>query len=349
MPSLSRSGPKMFFDEVRREPIVPGGDRRVRGEDGAVGDFAEGFVEREAVVAHPLANHFERRERAVAFVEVIDAGHDVERAERLHAADAEHQLLADAGSHVAAVEPRRQLAVLRAVAVDVAIEQIQRHAADVHQPDLGHQPAVAGFDRNGDLLVVGADRRRHRQVFDSRVEVFFLLEAVAIEMLLEIALVVEQADGHERHGQAAGALDVVAGEHAQAARVDRHRFVQAELGGEIGDRPRAEDAGFAGTPGVARVVQVFLEPAMGLVDARVEHHLGRPLGELLGRHLGEHDDRIVVDLSPLDRIQVAKQVDDFRVPAPPQVRGQCQAFVVERLRSDFGPVLPFDIFARSHR
>ena len=71
---------------------------------------------------------------------------------------------------------------------------------------------------------------------------------------------------------------------------------------------------------------------MGLVDARVEHHLGRPLGQLLGRHLGQQDDRIVVDLPPLDRIEVAKQVDDFRVPAPPQVLRQCQALVVQCLR-----------------
>ncbi len=88
---------------------------------------------------------------------------------------------------------------------------------------------------------------------------------------------------------------------------------------------------------------------MGLVDARIEHHFGRAFGELLRRHLGQQHDRIVVNLPPFDWIQIAKQVHDLRVPAPPQVLGQCQAFVIESLRSDFGPVLPFDIFARSHR
>ena len=48
---------------------------------------------------------------------------------------------------IAAVEPAGQLAVLRAVAFDVAIEQVQPHAADVHQPDLGEQRPGAGVDR----------------------------------------------------------------------------------------------------------------------------------------------------------------------------------------------------------
>ena len=77
---------------------------------------------------------------------------------------------------------------------------------------------------------------------------------------------------------------------------------------------------------------------MGLVDAAVEHHLGGPLGQLLGRHLGQQRDRIVVDLPPPDRIEVAEQVDDFRMPAPPQVRGQGQALVVERLRRQLGEI-----------
>ena len=177
MPSLSRSGPKCSSIRFGVEAIVAGGHGRVRGEDGVLGDFAERFVERQPVVGHPLADHFQRGERAVAFVQVIDAGHDAQRPQRLHAADAEHQLLANAGPHVAAVEPRGQLAVLRAVAVDVAIEQVQRHAADVHQPDLGQQPAVAGFDRDRDRLAVGADRRLHRQVLDARVEILFLLDS----------------------------------------------------------------------------------------------------------------------------------------------------------------------------
>ena len=50
MPSLSRSGPKMLFDQAAVEAVVPGRHRRVRGEHRVLGDFAQRFVERQAVV-----------------------------------------------------------------------------------------------------------------------------------------------------------------------------------------------------------------------------------------------------------------------------------------------------------
>ena len=69
-----------------------------------------------------------------------------------------------------------------------------------------------------------------------------------IEMLPEIALVVEQADADQRNAEVGGALDVVAGEHAEAAGINRQRLVQAELGGEIGHRPRPQHAGVPALP-----------------------------------------------------------------------------------------------------
>ena len=53
---------------------------------------------------------------------------------------------------------------------------------------------------------------------------------------MEVALRIHEADADERHAEVAGFLAVIAGEHAEAAGVDRQRLVQRELGGEIGDR-----------------------------------------------------------------------------------------------------------------
>ena len=164
------------------------------------------------------------------------------------AADAQHQFLADSGAVVAAVEPAGQLAVFGAVALDVAVEQVELDPADVHQPDLGQQAAGAGVDLDGDRLAVGPQGRLHGQVLDLGVEILLLLVAVRVQVLLEIALVVEQADGHQRHAQPAGTLDMVAGEHAQAAGVDGHRFVDAELEREVGHRLGAEHAGVGLAP-----------------------------------------------------------------------------------------------------
>ena len=294
----------------------------------SLGHLAQRRVEAHAVVLHPRADGFQRGERAVAFVEVIHARRDAQGLQRPHAAHAGHQFLADAGAIVAAVEPGGQLAVLGTVARHVAIQQVKLHPADAHQPHLGQQLAGAGVDADGDRLAVGAQGGLHRQVLDLRIEILFVLPAVDVEMLLEIALVVEQPDGHQRHAQPAGALDVVARKHAQAAGVDRHRLVDAELQREIGHRLRAEHAGVGSAPR-RRFAHVFLQPAIGLIDAAVEHQFGRPHLQPLGRELREQGDGVVVELPPADGVEVAEEVDDLGVPTPPQISGQGDALVVQ--------------------
>ena len=79
---------EVLLDQAAVEAVVAGGHGRVRGEDGVLGDVAQGVVEAQAVVLHPLANRFERGERAVAFVQVVDARRDAQRRQRPHAADA---------------------------------------------------------------------------------------------------------------------------------------------------------------------------------------------------------------------------------------------------------------------
>ena len=88
---------------------------------------------------HSFADRLERGEGAVTFVEVEHARRNSQRPQRLDAADAEHQLLANPRAMVAAVQAARQLAILRPAFFDVAVEQIQANAADLHQPDLGEQ------------------------------------------------------------------------------------------------------------------------------------------------------------------------------------------------------------------
>ena len=75
------------------------------------------------------------------------------------------------------------------------------------------------------------------------VGVALLLPAVGVERLAEVAVPVEEADADERHAEVAGRLEVVAGEHAEAAGVLGERLGDAELGREVGDR--AQRAGRA--------------------------------------------------------------------------------------------------------
>ena len=190
-------------------------------------------------VVHPPPHQLERGERAVPLVQMHDAGRDAERRERADAADAEQQLLADADALIAAVQPRRQLAVLGAVAVHVGVEQQERVAADRDPPDAGDDPSGPRLDLDGDRHAV-ARGRLHRQLPMIDVDVLLALPAVAVEPLPEVALVVVQADADERDAEVGRALEMVAGQDAEAAGVDRHRLVQAELGREVRDRPGAQ-------------------------------------------------------------------------------------------------------------
>ena len=108
-------------------------------------------------------------------------------------------------------------------------------------PDLG--------DPDGDVQVAtrqldGHRQRQARRVLDPAerqaaqvvVGVVVLLVAVGVDRLAEVALAVEQPDADRRQGHVAGGLHVVAGEDAEAARIDPERLVEAVLGAEVGDR-----------------------------------------------------------------------------------------------------------------
>ena len=146
---------EVLFDQLCREAVVARRHRRVRREHDLRGDPPHRLVEIDPLDLHPPTDQLQRRKRAVAFVEVHDTGRDAERGQRLHAADAEQQLLADAHALIAAVQPRRQLAILRAVAFDVRIEQQQRVAADGRLPDARHDPSGARLDLDGDRRAGG--------------------------------------------------------------------------------------------------------------------------------------------------------------------------------------------------
>ena len=146
------------------------------------------------------------------------------------------------------------------------------------------------------------------------IQVVLVLPAVAIEPLPEVALVVVQPDADQRHAEIGRRLDVIAGEDAEAAGVDRQRLVQAELGGEVRDRARAEHAGVAAAPRVAGP-EVLLHPAVGVVDAAVQRELRRALLQVVDRDVLEQGDRVVAHLAPRHRIELAEQCRSYPRPS----------------------------------
>ena len=110
----------------------------------------------------------------------------------------------------------------------------------------------ARVDGDGDRRAVGRAPAESAATRLVDVDVVLVLPAVAVEPLPEVALVVVEPDADERNAEVGGALDVIAGQNAEAARIDRQRLVQPELGGEVRDRPRPQHAGVARAPRVLR-------------------------------------------------------------------------------------------------
>ena len=172
----------------------------------------------------------------MAFIEVPRGGRDAQGAERPDATDTQDQLLVQAHLAAADVEGMGDGPVALVVEGRVRVQQQQRHAADLDHPD-GHldRPAwqLHGHREWVAHLVRDPLQRQQGHV---QVRIRVLLVPIGVDGLPEVAMAVEQSDGHERQGHVRGGLAVVACQHAQAAGVDAQRFVQPELGAEVGDR-----------------------------------------------------------------------------------------------------------------
>ena len=250
----------------------------------------------------------------MALVGVEHLGLDADGLQRPHAADAEQDLLAQPVLDVAAVQPVGDLADLVGVLLDVGVEEVQRHPADARLPHLGHERHAGQVDLDPDAV---ARRQRHDVGVEQRVAL--LLPAVGVEALAEVAVAVEQADADERDAQVAGRLEVVAGEHAQAARVLGDGLGDAELGREVGDEvERAVALGLE--PAVA--LEVALQLAVDLAEEPLEPGVAGEGVEPLAGHEAEEADGVVDAGVPQVGVDPAEQVAGLVVPRPPQVEGQ---------------------------
>ena len=309
------------------EPVDARGHRGVGREHGGRAHRGQGLVPRHRLGpvrrVHELRDPLDAQEPGVALVAVEDLrggrpGQPGEGPQRPDPAHPEEQLLLEPVVAAAAVEAVRDVAGVVVVVRDVGVEQQQGDAADVGPPDVGGQGAAVGQGQ-GDPDRVPVLLPQQRQGHAVRVEhgVGLLLPRVAGQGLLEVAVLVEQADAHHRHAEVRGALEVVAGEDPQPARVLGEHGGDTVLGGEVGDGPRGVLRLRLLVPQV--VGEVALEIGVQLLDPA---HRGRVLGDLLDLLPGEGAeelDGVPVDRVPGLRVQLGEQLFGGPVPGPAEV------------------------------
>ncbi len=172
-------------------------------------------------------------------------------------ADAEQHLLLQPVLASTAVQPVGDRPCGVVVLGHVGVEQQQRHASHVRLPHVCHEAAATG-QLDDDLAgrAVGLAELGQRQLVRVQDRVVLGLPPVRGERLLEVAALVEQADTGDGHAEVGRALEVVAGEDPETARVLRQDRRDAELRAEVGDGRR-------------RVIVQALVPA-GLGQVRVQ-------------------------------------------------------------------------------
>ncbi len=179
---------EVFFNQIGRKAVVAGGHRSVGGKDHFPGNLIGCGVEVQAFFLHAIAHRLQDRETAVPFVEVKDARRNAHGLQCAKAADAQEQLLPNTRARVSAVQARAQFQVLRCIARHLGVEQQQVTPSDLDSPDLGAYGAAAGFNFDHHRFPVVADGKFHGKLVDVGVEVLFLLPAVLVQALQEVAL-----------------------------------------------------------------------------------------------------------------------------------------------------------------
>ncbi len=281
----------------------------MRREDAPLACRGERVVERLARGDAP-SGELERGERRVPLVEVEDAGLDAERVQHAYGADPEEAVLAEPRERVALVEARGDPAVDRVVLVELRVEEVERHAADLRAPDVEGDLAAEERERQPQRRAVGRSHLDRREVLGDDLRPVLVLEPVPVDALLEVALPVEEADADHRDGEVAGLLEDVARERAEAARVDGQRGVDPELRAHEHDRAvEAVDRPLGAHP-------VLLEHAREALDPLARRCVA---GEAVRRVRGEVPELThgvaAVDL-PGVRVERAEELGPVRIPRP---------------------------------
>src|SRR5438874_983875 len=188
----------------------------------------------------------------------------------------------------------------------------------------------------------------HRQLFATVLRIDLELPPAGVDVLASEALPVQKADGDERKAEVAGGLQVVAGEYAEAARVDRQALGDAELQREVGDGERRLRVHEAWVTVVVLVVRL----ARGLERLLDLLALAGFLDACFAQ-LRQQEHRVFSRRLPQFGVQSAEESFYSRLPGPQQVVGELLEFLHSprglpsgSLAGFFAPLRPLSVVDR---
>ena len=306
---------EVLHHELVAEALVAGVNGRMRGEHAARADDFASFLEAQVVTVHEIADALEDEEGGVPFIHVVDGRRDAELVQEHDAAHAEEDFLTDAEIPVRHVQAVRDLTVIGGIFGQIGVHEVELDGTHAHKPDPGEEPALRELQADLKRIACAVPDELHGKLGDIVLRVDGDLPAVLVDLLFKVAVAVEEADGHQRDIEIAGALQMVAGEHAETAGIDGQGLVQAVFRGEVGDGRLGRDRALR----VHGTGHVLIEiPERVLIEGKVGG-VGDEIRDGFVRGFLKAGERVVSGAFPDLGIEAYEERPARGMPAPPEV------------------------------
>src|SRR6516225_1439444 len=334
---MSRVVAEVAFHLLRREIVMTGLDWSVSSEDKTGRCEFPALSEGELVGVHQMPDAFQGEKSRVALIHMINGGLEAEGFKRAIAADPKDDFLPDAHLTVTAVQLVGDVTVFGPfVGGDIGVEQIERDPPHLGTPDLRKDGTTGKLDCYRQRCSILSADRTEGEVVEIVVFVRLLLPARLVEILPEVALLIEQADTHQRNPEVARGLQVVPRQDAESARKDGQALGKAKLRREIGDEGLfRHGATLLLEPGDL-ALKVRLQVRGHSMQVSQERIVAGGGFELFLLNNSQHKYGIMARGLPQVGVEPAEQLDAFVAPGPTQVVGDAsKAFKWRRQRRDY--------------
>ena len=198
---------------------------------------------------------------------------------------------------------------------NIRVEEEQRDPPHLRVPDLRRHGPAAKEKLHQPRLAARVDLEPQRKLLGVGRAPPLVLPPGAIQPLVKEAPAIEQPHRHHRQPAVGRLLQHVSGQHAQAARVDGQRRVEAVLGAEEGDGPLGGEA----ADGLEGPDQLGVERASQRLDPSHQRGVLGQSDEAERTGVAEQLDRVVPRALPVLGVHLLEDRRGSGMPGPPEV------------------------------
>ncbi len=311
---------KIILHQFPAEPLVPGLNRGMSRKDAAGPNNFRSFVKGQPLLQHETGNSLQQKKCRVSLIDVIDSGFEAQLAQEFHATHPQQDFLFDACPLIRRVKPVRDSTVLNRVSRQIRIQQIQRDAPHLDLPYVRIKGAPGQIDGHLGFIpqIILNDLQGH--VGQVVLGILGDLDSILIDNLMEITVFIVKPHSHQRNVQIACRLEMIAGKGPQTAGIDGNRFMQSVFRGKVGNGIGRLDFRCRKDPFVdVFLFHILVEKLENLPITSCIEGIVRRFLQLVRRDHLQHPDGVIHHFIPCLGIQRCKQIENPRIPGPPDV------------------------------